>query len=172
MSKPSQPGLTEMEGATLAMIGRDGPLTAYAIKEAYRNSPSASWSGSAGAVYPMTRRLEERGLLRSQSTKGDGRGRRAYRLTPSGKRAMAKWLTDVDQACGLGFDPLRTRLFFGDLMPPAEQLAFVSAVAQQLQQPVPSPRPDDEATERLHEIWLHARRRAVADYTAELKKQM
>jgi PadR family transcriptional regulator PadR len=45
---------------------------------------------SAGTLYPMLHGLESRGLLRSQKIRLGSRGRRVYRATPSGRKALAK----------------------------------------------------------------------------------
>ncbi len=44
---------------------------------------------SAGTLYPMLHRLEARGLLRSQKIRLGRRGRRVYRATPCGRKALA-----------------------------------------------------------------------------------
>ena len=45
---------------------------------------------SAGTLYPMLHGLESRGLLRSQRLRLGRRGRRVYRATTSGRKALAK----------------------------------------------------------------------------------
>lgn len=43
---------------------------------------------SPGTLYPTLHRMEEEGLLRSTSAVVDGRTRRVYTITPTGKRAL------------------------------------------------------------------------------------
>jgi PadR family transcriptional regulator PadR len=45
---------------------------------------------SAGTLYPMLHGLESRGFLRSKKIRLGRRGRRVYRATPSGRKALAK----------------------------------------------------------------------------------
>jgi DNA-binding PadR family transcriptional regulator len=45
---------------------------------------------SAGTLYPMLHGLESRGLLRSEKIRLGRRGRRVYRATASGRKALAK----------------------------------------------------------------------------------
>jgi PadR family transcriptional regulator PadR len=45
---------------------------------------------SAGTLYPMLHGLESRGLLRSEKLRLGRRGRRVYRATALGRRALAK----------------------------------------------------------------------------------
>jgi transcriptional regulator len=42
-----------------------------------------------GTVYPALHRLERDGLVKSRWTAASGRRRRVYRITPSGKEALA-----------------------------------------------------------------------------------
>ncbi len=44
---------------------------------------------SAGTLYPMLHGLESRGLLRSKKTRFGRRGRRVYRATATGRKALA-----------------------------------------------------------------------------------
>ncbi len=101
--------LTDLEGAALAEIARRGVATSYAIARAFSDSPSEFWSGSAGAVYPMLKRLMERGLLIADSGKRGRRAHTGYALNEAGHTALKAWLLDPQRASGLGFDPLRTR---------------------------------------------------------------
>lgn len=43
---------------------------------------------SPGTLYPTLHRMEAEGLLRSTHQLADGRTRRVYRITPTGKRAL------------------------------------------------------------------------------------
>jgi len=45
---------------------------------------------SAGTLYPMLHGLERKGLLRSEKIRSGRRGRRVYRATALGQRALAK----------------------------------------------------------------------------------
>jgi DNA-binding PadR family transcriptional regulator len=152
--------LTELEGAVLSAVVRDGPCTSYAVKELFRGSPSEFWSGSAGSIYPLMKRLERRGLVASELGATGRRGHRTYRATPKGRRAFARWMTDAERAVAMGFDPLRTRLvFIGQLSERArtEFCAEVGAALDELPAPLPA---DDRQLQRLHRIWSTARRRA------------
>jgi DNA-binding PadR family transcriptional regulator len=43
---------------------------------------------SPGTLYPTLHRMEAEGLLRSQQHQTNGRVRRVYRITPTGRRAL------------------------------------------------------------------------------------
>ncbi len=152
----SKTDLTELEGATLALIGRETSLTAYEIKEWYRRSPSSYWSGSAGAVYPLMKRLEAADLVRSSEESTSRRPRRVFRLTSDGEAALQVWLLDSDRASDAGHDPLRTRLAFMAQMPPDRAKAFLNEVlTHYTAMAAPSEAP---GTVDLLESWLDARR--------------
>ena len=121
--------LTDLEGATLAELARNGPMTSYAVARNFAASPSEFWSGSAGAIYPLFKRLEKRGFLVSTEGINGKRAKTEYVLTPEGKNALMGWLLDAKRAAGLGFDPLRTRAAYLELASPAERAAFMDAVA-------------------------------------------
>lgn len=152
------PTLTDLEGAALAVIARDGAMTAYALAREFAASPARFWSGSAGAIYPLTARLERRGLLSGMPGARGRRSSTAYSITPDGRRALEAWLLDVDRAADMGFDPLRTRLPFLTLVAAAERAPFLEAVARRTAAlgggDIFQGRPD--AVE-LHLSWIDAR---------------
>lgn len=152
----SNPTLTELEGAVLATIADRGPMTAYAIKEVFRASPSSFWSGSAGAVYPLMKRLEVSGLLVSRDESASRRPKREFALTDSGQDKLLVWLTDVERAVNAGYDPLRTRTQFSHLLDADCRRRFFDAVEQAIPAmsapPQASPR-----LEKLHAFWVAAR---------------
>ena len=67
---------TELEAAVLGVIWQQGPCTAYAIRREFQTSDSPRWSGSAGATYPLLRRLEKLELIKSTENR---RGKRKQR---------------------------------------------------------------------------------------------
>jgi DNA-binding PadR family transcriptional regulator len=150
--------LTDLEGAALAEIARLGTATSYAVAQSFAQSPSEFWSGSAGAVYPMIKRLAARGLLEARTASTGQRARLDYHLTPDGREALEHWLLDAKRAAGIGFDPLRTRLTHLNLVTPAQRKAFlaeVRAISHEFaQRPVFPGRP---IPQKIHASWLKAR---------------
>jgi len=100
--------LTELEGAVLTEVGHRGNTTAFKVRRAFELSGSASWRGSAGAVYAAVKRLIARRLLETQSIPGR-RGGSRLRLTATGKRELHSWMLDFERASDSGFDPFRLR---------------------------------------------------------------
>jgi PadR family transcriptional regulator PadR len=66
----------------------DAPLHGYAVIEELKARSGGELDLPEGTVYPALHRLERRGLLRSGWTTGEGRRRRVYRLTASGRREL------------------------------------------------------------------------------------
>jgi DNA-binding PadR family transcriptional regulator len=163
--------LTDLEGAVLAQIGHAGSTTAYAVAKLTADSVSEYWSGSAGAVYPLIKRLAARGLLASSEAQDGNRSRTDYALTPEGRTALKAWLLDAERASDLGFDPLRTRLVHLDLCTPAERRRFQQQVLAQLEAAVETPAPtDDPRLRALHDTvtrarlaWFQALQKALAN---------
>ncbi|MDA1266169.1 MAG: PadR family transcriptional regulator [Planctomycetota bacterium] len=126
--------LTELEHVALAVIWRDGPCTPYHVRKQFLDSPTPRWSGSAGALYPLMRRIEEQGLVTSQAAGDDGRGTRHYKVTPAGRGALVRWLRPPLDATAIGpiEDPIRTRLLFVGALSPAARRKFLDGVTRQL----------------------------------------
>ena len=170
-NRQSQNDLTEMEGAALAIIARHAPATPYVVREAFRSSPSEFWSGSAGAIYPLMQRLEKRKLLSSREDTSTQRARRLYRLTRQGEMALESWLTDINRAIGLGFDPLRTRLFFSDLLSAGQKEQFLQETVKKLtEEKTPAPSDKTDAI-LLHNLWQTFRLKTLQTYIKKSGKE-
>jgi DNA-binding PadR family transcriptional regulator len=156
--------LTELEGAALGIVLRAGACTPYALRRAFATSPSRFWSGSAGAVYPLVRRLERRRLLASRADRKDRRARRLVRATPAGRRAFEDWLLDPVRAADFGFDPLRTRLFYADLVPRTRLEAFLARTAGGISATRAPAVPEAPHVARLHAAWRRLRRGALEEF--------
>lgn len=72
----------------LTILGR-GESYGYAILSEVRHASREELSWTDGMLYPVLRRMEERGLVRSRWGESDeGRRRRYYRITPAGCRSL------------------------------------------------------------------------------------
>ena len=106
----------------LGMLGL-GRRTGYEIKSLVDVSTRFFWAASYGQIYPELGRLEGLGLVKGEADRSNGRRRKAYELTPAGKRALHAWLTSED--------PLHIELrhegalkfFFSDSLSREEQIA-------------------------------------------------
>lgn len=59
---------------------------------------------SPGTLYPMLHRLESKGYLRSHVKQAGRRGRRVYRITPAGRRALKDAKVKVRELFGELFE--------------------------------------------------------------------
>lgn len=129
------PKLTELEGATLGMISTEGPCTPYRVRQFFRRSPSPYWSGSAGAIYPLVRRLQKKELITAQPFPTGKRAASAYRITRKGRQQLSHWIIDsgtAERAIGVPMDPLRARARFLSVLSPARQQRFLRHAEAQL----------------------------------------
>lgn len=130
-SKPGARGpaetLSELEGFVLGIARDKGPCTAYQIRLRLAQSPSTQWSGSAGAVYPLVRKLVRLGLLkpvRDPGVRGD-----RYVVSPKGIEALRSWLGPPfsETTSTVSYDPLRSRAALLTVLSARERRAWVKA---------------------------------------------
>jgi DNA-binding PadR family transcriptional regulator len=126
---------SELECFVLGLVWRHGPCSAYAVRAHLQASPSTQWSGSAGAIYPLVRRLERAGLLTSRAESTGKRRSRSYTVTPRGLRVLRAWIGPPlpAEAVSVAYDPLRSRMRFLGALPPREQRAWVRQARQELE---------------------------------------
>jgi DNA-binding PadR family transcriptional regulator len=134
MMSKSTKKLTELEGAALGIIWLNSPCTPYQVRKVFERSPSPHWTGSAGAIYPMIRKLELACLIISQRHKVGRRIGRRYSMTPAGSRALQKWLQRAitEKTIGVPLDALRTRIRFFAALPPSARGKLIGKVQEQL----------------------------------------
>src|SRR5258708_30865053 len=111
--------LSEMEACVMALIWSNGSSPPYALREVFLKSPSPQWSGSAGAIYPLVKRLERGKLIRSSAHSIGRREGKLFALTAAGSRAVEKWLEPSvpDLVTGVPPAPLPTPILLLRLLP-------------------------------------------------------
>jgi transcriptional regulator len=78
--------------AELAILSvlEDGPLHGYELARSIEQQTKGALRFTLAALYPMLYRMEQQGWIRgSWETANNGRRRRCYRLTPTGKRKLS-----------------------------------------------------------------------------------
>lgn len=155
--------LSELEGCVLGHLWKRGPSTPYSVRRMFLDSPSSHWSGSAGAVYPLLERLEQRGLVASALARRGGRNARNYSLTRAGLGRLQRWLAPaaLDEIVAVPPDPLRTRLGFLRSLPPRERRSFLERAVRALRAGVEvlaAARTRDEDEQQAHAAACHAMR--------------
>ena len=119
--------LSELEGVCLGLVRKHEPCTAYRVRQELRAAPSSHWQASAGSVYPLLTRLEDKKLVSKISDAADGRGRKLLRITRQGRTALRKWLLmgAAPELISSMADPIRSRMFFLDVLSAAQQPRYL-----------------------------------------------
>ena len=102
------------------------PLSGYDIKTIVDRSTRFFWAASYGQIYPELKRLEQEGLIEGEDASNGNRGRRVYRLTEAGQKALRDWLTGPNLTIELRDESL-LRLFFSDALPHDRGLGLLAA---------------------------------------------
>jgi PadR family transcriptional regulator, regulatory protein PadR len=71
-------------------IVREEPAYGNAIMARIREICAGTMSVSPNTVYPLLRRLEEKGFVRGEWERPDTRSRRFYKITPGGEEKYAE----------------------------------------------------------------------------------
>ena len=117
--------MTELDQTVLAIVGRDGPLSAYDVRKDFAQSLTPSWSSSTGSIYPSIRRLIEAGLIKASEPEGS-RGKQELTITAAGTAALKKWLAKATiETAAATPDPIRTRAHFLRLLPRTGRRKFI-----------------------------------------------
>ena len=111
---------------TLGIIAVRGPSTSYDLKRAIAKSVGYFWAFPHAQLYDEPVRLVRLGLL-VQEQEQEGRRRRFYRITASGKDALRSWLRQpVTEVFELR-DIATLKLFFGQLVEPNDLQALAES---------------------------------------------
>jgi transcriptional regulator len=88
-----------LEPLLLAVL-ETGPSHGYEILDSLRRRSGGVFDLPEGTIYPALHRLEDAGWVTSTREVIEGRRRRVYRLTASGRRALAASRTRWDEFSG------------------------------------------------------------------------
>jgi DNA-binding PadR family transcriptional regulator len=96
------------------------PMTGYELKQVFDTALSSFSGASFGSIYPTLAKLEKEGLARVKVEPREGRQRKVYSITPSGRKTFKAALGGE-----LGIPPFRneflTRLFFFSSLKPGRR---------------------------------------------------
>lgn len=117
----------------MALLIRIQPATAYQISKTYAESPVSNFGTSKGKIYPLIRRLKERGLVTGRELAGDGRRSEVLSSTVRGRNAVRDWIRRVKPSHLLPEDPLRTMVQSFELLSHEERLQWVRTLRSALE---------------------------------------
>lgn len=163
--------MTELEACVLALLCRDGPLTAYQVRQNFERSRASSWRASTGAVYPLIKRLHTQGLITMKSKPDDARGTKRLMATAAGRREVDAWLSDTPAWIGdITEDPIRTRVQFLTLLPAGRQRPAITRMLDATQAAIAAV--DAETHENALERLAHEGVRAMLEARAAWLKKV
>ena len=117
------PLLTPTSYLVLGLIAREGPSTPYDLKKHVAATIGHFWSFPHALLYKEPPRLVELGLL-TEEREEDGRRRRLFAITGSGRKALRDWLGRPARQPTELRDLALLQLFFADLEPASARLAI------------------------------------------------
>lgn len=125
----------ELEHVILGIVAKFGPLTPYAVRRHFVDSPTPAFSSSAGTIYPAVARLVQQRLLSATADARGAQARSQLAITAAGRRAHLAWLFQEDASACLRPqpDPLRTRIYFLGLLPRRAQRTFLARALRTLE---------------------------------------
>ena len=159
--------LTELEACVLGLVWSDGPCTAYRVLRMFQSSPSPNWSGSAGSIYPIFRKLEERDLIEAEERSQGRRKSKVYRATAAGDSALKSWIGPPlpEWVADLPIDPIRTRVRFLQALRPAQQRQLIAQAIGVLEGQLEVYRKDSQRLKALDDPFPHAMARGAIHVT-------
>jgi PadR family transcriptional regulator, regulatory protein AphA len=113
---------------------RLGARSGYDVKRLVDGSTRYFWTISQAQIYPLLKRLEDEGLVRGRAEPRGRRPRRAYELTRRGEQELVVWLRDQHDVGYELRDLGMLKLFFADVLEPAEVLEHVRAMRARAEQ--------------------------------------
>ncbi len=73
---------------------KDGPQTGYQLKKRMDQSVANFWTISYGGLYPVLKKMAEKGDIKENKQLSEKHRGTYYELTPAGKEKFARWLKD------------------------------------------------------------------------------
>lgn len=102
------------------------PRSGYDIKRIVDHSTRFFWAASYGQIYPELKRLAKRGLIEPEGEAEGGRRRTTYRITDSGRAALAAWIREPGLTQEMRDEGL-LKIFFAELVDRDEAVAALEA---------------------------------------------
>lgn len=81
----------------LKLLAERGPMYGYEITQSVKERTKGEIILTFGALYPVLHKLEQDGLLLTESVEVDGRLRKYYSVTPRGNEAAVQKASDFER---------------------------------------------------------------------------
>jgi DNA-binding PadR family transcriptional regulator len=90
------------------------PVSGKGISERIAELTMGGWKPSPGAIYPLLRRMEEEGLIKSELSDSEGRREIVYTITEKGRKQLAEGRRRVMHRADMTtiFLPLITKILY------------------------------------------------------------
>jgi len=128
--------LTGFEQVLVGLVAGE-PQSGYQLRKTLNDTPAGVYRPSPGALVPALRRLEQRGLMRVETTTSSGRRtRRVYHLTRAGRAEHLAWVRQPVDPATVGKDlglHLMRFVMMEDVLPLTEVRAFLQSLADALE---------------------------------------
>lgn len=127
-----------MEYVALGVVSHLQPCTSYRVMQAFKDSSSTYFSGSAGSIYPLLERLVSKGMLLSK-TELEGRKKvTRFRISSRGKKVLRAWLLDpfLEEDVFYSVDLVKTRIYFLDHLEPNDQRTFFEQAVKNVERAI------------------------------------
>ena len=86
----------------LWVLKQEGQTHGYRLIKVLQERTHGRWEPKSGTVYPILRKLESRGFIKSEWIREDGRKRRYYKITSTGSKALHEGMLEWKKTM-LGF---------------------------------------------------------------------
>jgi DNA-binding PadR family transcriptional regulator len=111
-------------------------MTGYELAQFFDQSAGWVWSAPHSNIYPALRKMEEEGLLTSETEiKGERLERTVYSITDSGRSELIEWVTSDPGYSGFR-DPVLLRATFFDEVDSTEVVAFLERLIERHQEQI------------------------------------
>ena len=100
-------------------------MTGYDIKQLISISTSFFYNASYGSIYPILRRLEKRGLVKSREVIEGRKVKVVYSITDDGRKEFLDWLEKPAAPANIRYEFL-VKLFFARYLPKDKLLKMIS----------------------------------------------
>jgi DNA-binding PadR family transcriptional regulator len=156
--------LSTLELTALGVVWKKGGCTAYAVMKEFADSHAHTYRSGAGSIYPLLKRLTVAGYLAGEN------GRLS--ITDSGVEALRSWalLSESGSEISSNLDPLRSRVYFLDVLSLEEKADFIDSSMRALKKLVKSAKTTCEAYRREGQLLSAlAMRGAVLEAEARIR---